>query len=338
VIVDMFLFELQIGLVVAIDLVFGDPRFLPHPVRFIGLICTGSERFFRKLSVPDQVAGILSFMAVLCVTLGITALLLFLINLYSSVVASLVAVYLLYTSIAARDLITHSRSVYVALQDSTDIAKAQKAVAMIVGRDTATLDRQGVIRACVETVAENMVDGVTAPLFYAVLFSLLAPLTGVDPIFLATIGALAYKAVNTMDSMFGYKNERYLHFGRMAAKVDDYVNYIPARLSGLILIPTALVLGLDWRNSCRVFMRDRLAHASPNAAHPEAAMAGALNIELGGTSVYFGKEMIKPTIGDNNRAVTEKDILLSNRMMLLGSYIFLILLLAGRYSVTEFLL
>jgi len=208
-------------------------------------------------------------------------------------------------------------------------------VAQIVGRDTSQLDRLGIIRACVETVAENMVDGVTAPLFYAVLFSLFSPLTGIDPLFLATIGAMGYKTVNTMDSMFGYKNKKYLYFGRTAAIIDDIVNWIPARISGVVLIPAAFFLGLDWKNAFIVFRRDRLAHASPNAAHSESAVAGALRIELGGTSVYFGKEMVKPAMGYPHRELESKDIIKTNHLMLMGSFLFLLSMLFCRLLIVQ---
>ena len=333
----MFLFELQISFAVALDFLFGDPRWLPHPVRIIGFFCSNSEKIFRKLIASEAIAGMLSFVTVLFCTIGGTALIIASINFYSPLLAQVAAVFLLYTSIAARDLVVHSRLVFSALQNTEHLDDARKAVAQIVGRDTAELDRKGIIRACIETVAENMVDGVTAPLFYAFFSSLFAILTGIDPLFLAVTGAMGYKAVNTMDSMFGYKNERYLHFGRVAAKFDDLVNLLPARISGLLIVPAAFVLGLNWQNALIIFKRDRLAHASPNAAHPEAAFAGALDVKLGGVSVYFGKELEKPSIGDNNRPVVDLDILLANRLMLLGSLFFLLFLLAGRLCFNQLL-
>lgn len=332
----MFLFELQISIAVFLDLLFGDPRWLPHPVRLIGFFCNISEKIFRKVTSSEAIAGLLSVITVLLLTLGGTTLLIAFINLFSPLFAKLAAVYLLYTMIAARDLVVHSRQVYSALQEDTkNLDAARIAVAQIVGRDTAALDRKEIIRASIETVAENMVDGVTAPLFYAVLFSIFAPLTGIDPLFLAVTGAMGYKAVNTMDSMFGYKNDQYLHFGRIAAKFDDFVNLLPARISGLLLVPAACILGLNWRNALFILKRDRLAHASPNAAHPEAAVAGALDVELGGVSIYFGREVKKPTIGDNTRPINNLDILLANRLMLIGSFFFLFILLICRFSLIQ---
>jgi len=331
----MFVFELQMSVTVVLDLLFGDPHWLPHPVRIIGFFCNTTEKIFRRVITSDSVAGIFSFFTVLLLTLGGTTLLIASINFYSPLIAKLAAVYLLYTTIAARDLIAHSRKVYSALHDIENLDAARNAVAQIVGRDTAALDRRGVVRACIETIAENMVDGVTAPLFYAFLFSVFAPLTGIDPLFLALTGAMGYKAVNTMDSMFGYKNDQYLHFGRIAAKFDDFVNLLPARISGLLFVPSAFILGLNWKNTFVVFKRDRLAHASPNAAHPEAAVAGALEVELGGVSTYFGKEIKKPSIGDNIRPINEMDILLANRLMLIASFFFLLLLLVCRICLMQ---
>ncbi len=331
----MYLFEFQISVAVLLDLLFGDPRYLPHPVKMIGYLCIHSEKVFRKITATDAMAGVLSFTTVLCITIAGTALLLVCLNLYSPLMAQIAAILFLYTSIAAKDLVVHSRRVYSAFQNSDNLDTARNAVAQIVGRDTRELDKKGIIRACIETVAENMVDGVTAPLFFAVFFSLFTIFSATNPLFPAAIAAMGYKAVNTMDSMFGYKNEEYLHFGRAAAKFDDFVNFIPARISALMIVPAAFVLGGNWRNSFMIVKRDRLAHASPNAAHSEAAFAGALDVELGGVAVYSGNEIQKPTLGDNIRPVKESDILLANRLMLLGSLFFLILLLTARFIILQ---
>ncbi len=326
----MFLFEQQIVAVILLDLCLGDPRLLPHPICLIGFFCSSSEKLLRRIFANETVAGGVTVLTVLLLTLGLTTGILFGSAQVSPFAASAVALYLLYTCLAARGLVSHSRAVYQALQQGSTLAPAREAVSQIVGRDTASLEREGIISACVETVAENMVDGVTAPLFYAIVLSLLAPLLGIDPILLALFGAMGYKAINTMDSMFGYKNDRYLHFGMIAARLDDLVNFIPARISGLMLIAAAFFLGMNWRNALIIFRRDRLAHASPNAAHPEAAVAGALMVRLGGTASYFGKKMIKPSIGDAHRVLEDQDILKTNNLMLLGSLFFLISLLLMR--------
>lgn len=328
----MQIFELQLLSALALDLLLGDPRWFPHPVRIIGWFCIRLESFFRRIIANERLAGMLTVLVVLVTTLALVALPLLMAGRVSSLLADGLAIFLLYTSVAARDLIRHSKAVFTALQLEGDagLQAGRQAVAMIVGRDTAALDRAGVIRATVETVAENMVDGVTAPLFFAVMGGIAAPVIGVSPIAAAALAALGYKAVNTMDSMFGYKNERYLAFGWAAARLDDVCNFIPARLSGLLLAAASPLLGLDWKNSFRVFFRDRLCHASPNSGHSEAAVAGALGVRLGGVSIYFGSPVAKPTMGDNTRELAVTDILLTNRLMLAGSALVLLFLLFCR--------
>lgn len=329
----MSLFYVQMAAAVLLDLLFGDPRFLPHPIRLIGWFCSTSEAFWRRLPFSETLGGFFTVLSVLFLSLGSAVLFMVAADSLSIVAGQVATVFLLYTSFAARSLVDHSRAVYEALQDRENLGSARRAVARIVGRDTAALDRNGIIRATVETIAENMVDGVTAPVFYAIVFSGLSLFTGWDPLQLAALGAIGYKSVNTMDSMFGYKNERYLKFGCCAAKLDDIVNLLPARISGLSLVPAAFFLDLNWKNSLKIFRRDRLNHSSPNAAHPEAAVAGALGIQIGGISFYFGKKMIKAGIGDSIRRVEEKDILRTNSLMLLGSFFFLLVMLSLRFLV-----
>ncbi|MBU4394801.1 MAG: adenosylcobinamide-phosphate synthase CbiB [Proteobacteria bacterium] len=326
------IFELQLLCALALDLLLGDPRWFPHPVRIIGWFCVRLETFFRMLFISKRLAGAATVCAVLGVTLGLVALLLWAAALFSPLLVDGLAVFLLYTSIAARDLIRHSREVYAALQQegASGLLAGRQAVAMIVGRDTAALDRPGVIRASVETVAENMVDGVAAPLFFAVIGGICAPFLEMSPVVLAALCAMGYKAVNTMDSMFGYKNERYIAFGWTAAKLDDVVNFIPARLSGLLLVVAAFLLGHDGKSALRIFFRDRLCHASPNSGHSEAAVAGSLGVQLGGSSIYFGKVVVKPTMGERTRELADRDILITNRLMLVGSALFLMVMLLLR--------
>lgn len=333
----MPIFELQIVAACLLDLTFGDPRWIPHPVRGIGFFCEVCEKFSRKIFGSEYFAGCFAVFSVIALSLSVVIVSLFLVNSFSVWAAQCCAVMLLYSLIAAKDLIQHSCAVYEKLKRNDTLERARHAVAQIVGRDTANLDRNGITRACVETVAENMVDGVTAPLFYAFLFSLFSSWSGVNPIFLAVTGVTFYKAVNTMDSMFGYKNDRYINFGRFAAKLDDLVNFIPARISGLAIVAASFFLGLNWHSAYMIFLRDRLAHASPNAAHPEAAVAGALTIQLGGTSSYFGKAIVKPVIGDSVRNIQIEDILKTNDLMLWGSCIFLILLIFIRFAFLQVL-
>ncbi len=324
----MFVFEIQILLAMLLDLLLGDPYFFPHPVRGLGFVIASAETFFRKNCASKSLAGLLTVLFVLVVSIGSCVFLLYITALFSTIVAHIVAIFLLYTTIALKDLIKHAKAVYYALETSenSDIERARKAVSLIVGRDTKKLDRDGIIRATVETVAENMVDGVTAPLFYAIILGSAAQLAGFDALFFALPGAVSYKSINTMDSMIAYKNEKYLVFGKWAAKLDDIANFLPSRLSGVLLIPAAAICGLNWFDAYVIFKKDRLAHASPNAGHSEAAVAGALGIRLGGSSIYFGKKVVKPDIGASLRAIDTRDILMCNRLVMVGSFLFVLLL------------
>lgn len=316
-------FSLYLISAFVLDAIAGDPRWFPHPVRAIGWLCVQCEGVFCSRLSNKYLGGLATVIIVLGVTFCLFFFLLLLAHSLHTIFETVLAIFVLYTTIAMKDLLTHSRSVYLALE-SLDVETARVEVGKIVGRDTTKLDSEGIAKACVETVAENMVDGITAPLFFALVASFLAPLSPLSAISCAALGAITYKAVNTLDSMIGYKNERYLLFGRAAAKLDDLANYLPARLSGLCLIFAAFLLKFDYKNSAKLFARDRLNHSSPNAAHSEAAVAGAFGIQLGGPSVYFGKVVEKPFIGDRDRAVTKDDILGTNKIIAVGSIIFLI--------------
>ena len=310
----MIALEYQILLAILLDQLLGDPRWLPHPVRIIGTVCAGCERLTRAL-LPPFVAGICTVALVLGFTVATTWAVLAGANLLHPWLGNTASILLLYTTIAARDLVSHSRQVYAAL-DTGNLPEARRRVGMIVGRDTANLDEAGIARAAVESVAESMVDGVTAPLFFAVLGGPMA--------------AMLYKAVNTMDSMFGYKNERYRKFGWAAARLDDLANFIPARLTSLIIPAAAFLLRLEAKGSLFILLRDRLRHASPNSGHTEAAVAGALGVQLGGANLYSGKLMEKPAIGEPTRPIEPRDILRVNRLMLAGSCLTFIFLLTLR--------
>jgi adenosylcobinamide-phosphate synthase len=316
---------------IGLDLLLGDPPWLPHPVRAIGRLCAWSEKLTRSMFTNLYLAGMTTVFIVLSTTGVMVLLLLQAASSLSPYFGVMIAIILLYTTIATRDLLHHSNAVYEQLQPHGSLAKAREAIAQIVGRDTNDLTAAGITKACVETVAENMVDGITAPLFFAVVSSLAAPLVNMTPIECSVIGAFLYKAVNTMDSMIGYKNEKYRHFGKFAAKLDDAVNFLPARLSGLCVIIAAFFLKLDYREAARVFFRDRLHHASPNSGHTEAATAGALGLRLGGPSSYFGKIVEKPFIGDGLRDPVPEDIQKANRLMLTGSFIFILFLTGLRF-------
>jgi len=308
--------EYQILIAILLDQLLGDPRWLPHPVRLIGAACLGCERITRAV-LPPLAAGVCTVALVLGLTGATTWAVIAGATLIHPWLGNAVGILLLYTTIAARDLIKHSRQVYAALATS-DLVEARRRVGMIVGRDTANLNGERVARAAVESVAESMVDGVTAPLFFAVLGGPMA--------------AMLYKAINTMDSMFGYKNERYRSFGWAAARLDDLANFVPARITSLMVPAAAFLLRLDPKGSLFILLRDRLRHASPNSGHTEAAVAGALGVQLGGANLYFGQMVDKPTIGEATRPIEPRDILQANRLMLLSSALTLLAFLVLRHQ------
>lgn len=317
----MISLEYQILLAIFLDQLLGDPRWLPHPVRLMGAACLRGERLTRAV-LPPRMAGICT----VAVILGLTGLSVWSLITVATVIhpwlGTTASIFLLYTTIAPRDLVRHSTEVYTSLRDG-NLPEARQRVSMIVGRDTANLDEAGVARAAVESVAESMVDGVTAPLFFALLGGPLA--------------AMLYKAINTMDSMFGYKNDRYLKFGWAAARLDDLANFVPARLTSLMIPAAAFPLRLDPKRSLLILLRDRFAHASPNSGHSEAAVAGALGVQLGGPNSYFGTVVEKPAIGDASRPLEPRDILRANRLMLLSSALTLLVCLALRRHILAFL-
>ncbi len=325
-----FVFEGILFFVLILDCILGDPRCIPHPVRGIGMLCEWAEKTTRHVFADEKRAGAAAFTMVFLISIGAVTIMEYLAYIIHPIVFMGVSVLFLYFFIAIKDLFVHSNKVFSLLRDN-DVNGARKALSAIVGRDTTKLKKEKIVTACVETVAENMVDGITAPLFWAVVFSFLAALLAVSPLGLAVIGITAYKAINTMDSMYGYKNEKYLHFGRYSAKIDDIVNLIPARLSGLCVVVTAWYLpGYDGGLSRKIFVRDRKNHSSPNAGHTEAAVAGALRIMLGGTSIYFGKEVKKPTMGNPVRQPETEDIPKANRLVFLSSLLFVGILLLLR--------
>jgi adenosylcobinamide-phosphate synthase len=275
--------EYQILIAVALDLILGDPRWFPHPVKFIGRLALFLEPLFRKMWTNPRIAGIVTACSVVLAAGGLTYAILRLGSMVHPVVGDLLSIVIIYTGLAARDMIDHSVDVWKALTDG-DLDKARHKVAMICGRDTDRLDRSGVVRAAVESVSENMVDGVTAPLFFAVIAG--------------PVGIMAYKAVSTLDSTFGYKNERYAEFGWASAKMDDIAAFVPSRLTAILVPIAALILRQRALNSLRAFLRDRNKHPSPNAGQSEAAMAGALGLRLGGLSYYQGNASNKPELGD----------------------------------------
>ena len=287
-----------------LDLAFGDPRWLYHPIRLIGNLIAWAEKPFRaafpKSEKGELAAGTFFAVFVVAVSTAVPALLLALASRLSSWLVFALEIFWSFQILAAKSLKSESMKVYAALKEG-DLPKARKAVSMIVGRDTQKLTEEGVAKAAVETVAENSSDGVIAPLLFLALGG---PALG-----------FFYKAVNTLDSMVGYKNDTYLYFGRFSAKLDDVLNFIPSRISGLLLVLASPLAGLSMEGAWKIFRRDRRNHASPNSAQTEAAAAGALGVQLAGDAYYFGKLYKKPTIGDPLRPVEYEDIRRVNRLM-----------------------
>ncbi len=305
-----------------LDRIFGDPHWRFHPICLIGKLISAAERVIRNIfpkSMGGELAGGAVMAVIVCLIVtaaaaaaGIAA---YLISPYVYIAAEGIMCWFV---VAAQSLKKESMKVCHALEQG-NTEKAREAVSMIVGRDTAALDQEGMIKAAVETVAENTSDGVIAPLIFTAIGG-------------APLGYL-YKSVNTMDSMVGYKNEKYIYFGRAAAKLDDAVNFIPARISGLLTVLAAYMIGLDGRNAFRIFKRDRLKHASPNSAHTESACAGAMGVRLAGDAYYFGKLYKKQYIGDDTRSVVTDDIRCANRLMYASSSVMLAVLLAAKAAV-----
>ena len=300
-----------------IDLLLGDPHGFPHPVVLIGKLIDALGRLFRALlpkTKPGEIAaGALLWVFTAAVSTAIPALLLIFAQKISVWLRLALESVMCWQILATKSLRDESMKVYAALQTGS-LSDAQRAVSMIVGRDTERLDEKGVARAAVETVAENTSDGVIAPLLFLSLGG--APL------------GFFYKAVNTMDSMVGYKNDRYLYFGRAAARLDDALNFLPARIAGVLMCLGGAAAGYDGKNAWRIFRRDRKRHKSPNSAHTEAACAGALQLQLAGPNYYFGQLVDKPTIGDDQRPVEALDILRAGRILYATAF-FALLLFCG---------
>lgn len=301
-----------------LDLLIGDPHFIPHPVRLIGSLISFCDKRLncdagyniseKKLNLTKYKRGMLLAFTVIFATFAMSVIIIvaaYSINLYAGVIAEAVMTWQI---LATKCLRVEGMRVYDALR-TDGIDAGRRAVSMIVGRDTSVLDAAGVTRAAVETIAENTSDGVIAPMLYTAIGG---PVLG-----------FVYKAVNTMDSMLGYKNDKYMYFGRFAAKFDDVVNFIPARISAYLMIAAAFIGGrqFDGKNAYRIFKRDRFNHASPNSAQTESVCAGALRVQLAGDAVYFGKLVKKKYIGDGLREIEYEDIKRANRLMYITAFL-----------------
>lgn len=301
-----------------LDLLIGDPHFIPHPVRLIGSLISFLDKRLNcdvkynssenEANLTKYKRGVLLAFTVIFATFAVSVIILvaaYSINLYAGVIAEAVMTWQI---LATKCLRVESMRVYDALR-TDGVEAGRRAVSMIVGRDTSVLDEAGVTRAAVETVAENTSDGVIAPMLYTAIGG---PVLG-----------FVYKAVNTMDSMLGYKNDKYMYFGRFAARLDDVVNFIPARISAYLMIIAAFIGGrqFDGRNAYRIFKRDRFNHASPNSAQTESVCAGALRVQLAGDAVYFGRLVKKKYIGDRLREIEYEDIKRANRLMYITAFL-----------------
>lgn len=294
------------------DLCFGDPYWMPHFIRLMGNTISLLERCFYKLK--NKYFG--GFCLVVCMVMlygAVPMVGIYWLYRYSTIAGVVLESIICYQMLAAKSLSVESMKVYHSLAKD-DVEGARSAVSMIVGRDTKVLDRDGIIRAAVETVAENTSDGEIAPLLYMAIGG--APL------------GMLYKAINTMDSMIGYHNERYEQFGCVAAKLDDVANYIPARVAAIIMIIASFLLGFNYKNAYKIFARDRYNHKSPNSAQTESVCAGALEVQLAGNAYYFGKLVEKPYIGDALRKIQEDDIKNANRLMYATSVLTFCILVA----------
>lgn len=302
-----------------LDLIVGDPQNPIHPIRIIGSLCKIVEKFFRSiLKRYLKVAGLLTWILVVFIVFIFNYLLLKVTYRINPSVTMILGSVMIYFCISTKALkIEGLKVVKYVIKD--DIEGARKQLSYIVGRDTKNLDKESILKAVVETVAENMSDGVIAPLFYAGIGG--APL------------AFLYKAVNTMDSMFGYKNDKYIEFGYFPAKLDDVFNYIPARLSGYFIVVVSFILGLDYKNSFKIYKRDKNNHSSPNSAHPEAAVAGALNVQLGGPNYYFGKLVEKQTIGDDREKIDINKVNNTNNILYCSAVLGCIMALIINWSI-----
>ena len=303
-----------------LDCLLGDPHNPWHPICLIGNLISLLEkkirRLFPKSHSGELTGGILLVILVLVISTAIPTLILMAAKRVHPYLALVLEMVMCYQLLAARSLRDESMKVYQALHQQ-DVEGARKAVSMIVGRDTERLDAAGIAKAAVETVAENASDGVIAPMIFIAIGG--APL------------GFFYKAVNTMDSMVGYKNEKYLYFGWAAAKLDDVMNYVPSRISGLLMVASAAFTGGDAKGAWRIFCRDRRNHASPNSAQTEAACAGALGLQLAGDAWYFGEFYHKPTIGDAVREIEDTDIIRANCLMYGASILCLVICVVIRY-------
>ncbi|MFK4785287.1 adenosylcobinamide-phosphate synthase CbiB [Fusobacterium sp. MFO224] len=302
------MFSLKFFVAYILDLIFGDPENFPHPVRIIGKLISFLEKKLYRYDKKILFGGIAALITIIST---------FLISYLVAYLSDILEIILLYTTLATKCLAGEGIRVYKILQKG-DLKEAKEKLSYLVSRDTETMEKKDIVRSVLETISENSIDGVIAPMFYAFLGSYFS-FVGIS---LALPFAMTYKSINTLDSMLGYKNEKYLKFGKISARIDDLANIIPARLGGMIFIPLASALiGYNYKNSLKIFFRDRKNHASPNSGHGESAFAGALGVQFGGKTKYFGIWYNKPTIGDKIKEFEISDILKGEKLLYMTSFV-----------------
>jgi len=313
------IYVLDVVIAYVLDLLFGDPQGITHPIRFVGGLIKNTEKFlrtkvilkFKNKAKAEILSGFILCAFVVVIVFALVFVILYLANVISPILFHIINIYIIYTAIATKCLADEAKKVYVKLENRT-LEEARVSLSWLVGRDTSNLTEEGVIRGVIETTAENTVDAVISPIFYALLgsiFGLGAPVV------------YAFKAVSTLDSMVGYKNEKYRYLGMASARLDDILNFIPARLAIIIIPISAILLRFDGARSFKTAIRDRKKHLSPNSAHGESAMAGALGVRLGGPNVYFGRVVNKPYIGDEVKPIEKVDIKKTINIMYLSSVV-----------------
>ena len=303
---------IKIWIAYVLDLIFGDPQNIIHPVQVIGkMISSGEKYLLGKRHESDRkykfFAGMILNITVISVTYAVTYLIYK--SSENSIIFTVAEIYLMYTIFSINSLAREGNRVYNILKEG-NIERARKDLSYLVSRDTGTMDEKMIIRSTMETISENTVDGIVAPMLYMFLGGL--PLS------------MTYKAINTFDSMVGYKNEIYMDFGKFSAKLDDVANFIPARITGILIVIASMILGYDYKNSLKIFIRDRKNHSSPNSGHAEAGVAGALGVQFGGRVSYFGKEVDKPVIGDKAKDFELEDIKKNIKIMYAASFLSLV--------------
>lgn len=309
-IIPSYIGLIQIVLASILDIILGDPQWTYHPVRLMGMFIKKTELMLRGFPIPERIGGMLLTAIIVLGTYGSTAVLISLAKQWHSACEIFMGAIIVYFVISIKSLTDEAKKVMKSLEEN-DLVKARHALSQIVGRDTAHLNEEQIVRACVETVAEGSVDGIVSPLFYSFMGGPTA--------------AAAYRAINTLDSMVGYKNEKYVRFGWASARLDDVANYIPARICAVLIPVASFLCGWGFTRSLRIAFRDGHKHESPNSGIPEAAMAGALKVQLGGPNMYQGEIVEKPFIGDAQNQLTTESIHTAIKIMHVTSILFLTL-------------